>query len=302
MSSLTYDKLADYKGDHSKKFLHLWELVGNTPMIEILYNFRGKLRTIYAKCEQYNLTGSIKDRMALYILQKAYAEDAIKPYSRIIEATSGNMCISLSAIGRALGHPVTILMPDWLNRERKKIIRSLGADIILISGKDGGFQKCMDKAEEMAVADKDVFLPRQFENRYNVEAHVKTTAREIWSQLESIGLKPGAFIAGVGTGGTVMGMRNYFKMKNPSIKVHPLEPKESPTLSTGCKKGGHRIQGISDEFIPHFVDLEKLDEVVRVSDGDAILMAQQMPRQLGLAVGISSAASMVGAIYLQEIM
>ena len=300
MSMLTHDRLFDYKGDISKKFQHLWELVGNTPMVEILYRYKGKVKSIYAKCEHYNLTGSIKDRMALYILQRAYSDGAIKPYSRIVEATSGNTGISFSAIGRALGHPVTILMPDWLSRERMDIIRSLGADIKLVSKKEGGFKACIEIAEDMAAEDPDIFLPRQFENKYNSEAHAKTTAREISWQLDGIGLKPDAFVAGVGTGGTVMGMRNYLTMKNPSIKVHPLEPMESPTLSTGYKNGSHRIQGISDEFIPAIVDLKQLDEIVRVSDGDAILMAQKMAAQLGLAVGISSGANIAGAIYIQE--
>jgi cysteine synthase len=241
MSMMTFEKLQQYKGDVNKKFGHLWELVGNTPMIEILYHQEGVVRSVYAKCEQYNLTGSIKDRMALYILQRAYAEGRIKPYSRIVEVTSGNTGISFAAIGRAMGHRVTILMPEWLSQERKDIIRSLGAEIILVSKEEGGFKGCISRAEMMADNDPDIFLPRQFENRSNAEAHTKTTAREIWSQLDGIGQKPDAFVAGVGTGGTVMGMRNYFKAKNPSIRVHPLEPMESPTLSTGYKNGSHRI-------------------------------------------------------------
>jgi len=297
---MSYDKLQDYRGDISKKFNHLWELVGNTPMIEILYRFKGEVRTIYAKCEHYNLTGSIKDRMALYILQRAYSEGAIKPYSRIVEATRGNSGISFAAIGRALGHEVTILMPDWLSRERKDIIRSLGAKIILVSKEDGGFKGCINRAEMMADNDSNIFLPRQFENKSNTDAHMKTTGPEIWRQLEGVGLQPDAFVAGVGTGGTVMGMRNYLKMKNPAIKVHPLEPQESPILSTGYKNGSHRIQGISDEFIPAIVELERLDPIVRVSDGDAILMAQKIATELGLAVGISSGANLLGSVFVHE--
>lgn len=299
MSAYTVQKKT-LNTDIGKKIDHLWSMVGNTPMIEILYEYEGKTRMIYAKCEHYNLTGSIKDRMALYILQKAYYEGRIQPGDTIVEATSGNTGIAFSAIGRALGHPVTIIMPDWLSRERKDIITSLGADIILVSKEDGGFLRSIELSEEMAAMDSAIFLPRQFENEYNAEAHAQTTGPEIWKQLEYIGLRPDAFVAGVGTGGTVMGMYHYLKSKNGNIKVHPLEPRESPTLSAGYKVGSHRIQGISDEFIPAIVQLDLFDPVVQASDGDAILMAQQMAKQLGLAVGISSGANILGAIQVQE--
>lgn len=283
-----------------RKFRHLWHLVGNTPMLEILYQYNGRIQTIYAKCEHYNLTGSIKDRMALFILQQAYRENIIRPGQRIVEATSGNTGISFSAIGRALGHPVTIIMPDWLSRERKDIISSLGADVRLVSARDGGFIGAIDLAKQMAADEKNIFLPRQFENDYNVEAHAQTTGPEIWRQLDCRDLRPNAFVAGVGTGGTVMGMNNFLKKQSPSIKVHPLEPAESPTLSTGYKMGSHRIQGISDEFVPPIVSLKSLDKIVQASDGDAIIMAQQLARQLGLAVGISSGANIIGAIKIKD--
>jgi cysteine synthase A len=288
--------------DMSRKLEKLWAMVGNTPMLEILYEYKGRTRRIYAKCEHYNLTGSIKDRMALYILQRAYAENKIKPGDRIVEATSGNTGISFAAIGRALGHPVTIFMPDWLSKERIDIIRSLGALVMLVSKDQGGFLGCIALSEQMGADNPDIFLPRQFENIFNAEAHQKTTGPEIWRQLESVGLVPTAFVAGVGTGGTVMGMQHYFKKKNPQIRIHPLEPAESPTLSTGHKIGSHRIQGISDEFIPAIVKLKELSGIIRVSDGDSILMAQKMARNLGLAVGISSGANVLGAIRVQESM
>ena len=284
----------------NRKIEHLWSMVGNTPMIEILYEYEGQTRMIYAKCEHYNLTGSIKDRMALYIMQKAYSEGRIQRGDRIVEATSGNTGISFSAIGKALGHPVTIIMPDWLSKERKDIIRSLGADIISVSKEEGGFLRSIELSEEIAAMQQGIFLPRQFENEYNAEAHEKTTAPEIWKQLSNIGLQPDAFVAGVGTGGTVMGMLNYLKQQNENISIHPLEPKESPTLSTGYKIGSHRIQGISDEFIPAIVQLDKLDHIIQASDGDAILMAQEMAKKLGLAVGISSGANILGAIQVQH--
>jgi cysteine synthase len=290
------------KGLHTMddRFTHLWHLVGNTPLLRINYRYKGKDSVIYAKCEHYNLTGSIKDRMALYILQKAYESDQIKPGDRIIEATSGNTGISFSAIGRQLGHPVTIIMPDWLSKERTDIIRSLGADIIPVSKLAGGFLGSIALSQEMARQDPDIFLPKQFENKFNAEAHEKTTAREIWEELGKAGLKPDAFVAGVGTGGTVMGVHRFLESRNPYIQVHPIEPMESPTLTTGYKIGSHRIQGISDEFIPAIVQLGLLAEPVQVSDGDAILMAQKMAQQLGLAVGISSGANVIGAIKVKE--
>lgn len=282
------------------KIQHLWHLVGKTPMLAISYRYKGACRKVYVKCEHYNLTGSIKDRMALYILQKAYEHNLIKPGNVIVEATSGNTGIAFSAFGKALGHEVKIIMPNWLSKERVDIIKSLGAEVILISKEEGGFLGSIRLSEQMAEKDGTIFLPKQFENLYNCEAHEKTTGKEIWMQLQSVDLVPDAFVAGVGTGGTIMGVRNYLKKRNPAIKVHPLEPAESPTLSTGHKVGSHRIQGISDEFIPAIVRLDKLDRVIRASDGDSIIVAQKLSRQLGLAVGISSGANLIGAIQLQE--
>lgn len=277
------------------KFKHLWCLVGNTPMLELQYTYNGEASSIYVKCENYNLTGSVKDRMALYILYKAYMNCAIRPTDTIIEATSGNTGIAFSAIGRALGHQVKIIMPNWLSKERIDIIKSLGAEIQLISKEEGGFLGSIRLSEKLA-SQGGVFLPCQFENQYNIEAHERTTGREIAEQLWKVGKTPDAFVAGVGTGGTVMGVGRYLKSINPSVYIHPLEPAESPTLTTGHKIGTHRIQGISDEFIPAIVQLEKLDRVIQAADGDSILMAQKLAEQLGLAVGISSGANVIGAI------
>ena len=267
-------------------------------MLALHYRYRGEPGCIYVKCEHYNLTGSLKDRMALYILQKAYEQGSICPGDTIVEATSGNTGIAFAAIGKALGHPVRILMPDWLSRERLDIIRSLGAEVTLVSKAQGGFLGSIQLSQALAAADARVFLTQQFENCYNAEAHARTTGPEIGAQLASIGRTPTAFVAGVGTGGTVMGTGRYLKEHFPAVKIHPLEPAESPTLTTGYKVGAHRIQGISDEFIPALVQLDALDAVVQASDGDAILVAQQLAAQLGLAVGISSGANVIGAIRL----
>jgi cysteine synthase A len=256
---------------------------------------------LYAKYEQANMTGSIKDRMALHILRQAYATGRIRPGDTIVEATSGNTGISFSAIGRALGHPVTIFMPDWMSSERMALIGSFGATIVRVSRAQGGFLGSIRMSEDMAARDPRVFLPCQFANDGNVDAHAQTTGPEIWWQLRQNGLSPDAFVAGVGTGGTVMGVGRFLRSQKPGVRIHPLEPAESPTLSTGYKTGQHRIQGISDDFIPAIVKLDQLDSVVDASDGDGILMAQKLA-QIGLAVGISSGANLVGALKIQNAM
>lgn len=282
------------------QFESLRHLVSNTPMLAIHLRLAGVPSVIYAKAEHFNLTGSIKDRMAFGILRAAYSRNQLARGNRIVEATSGNTGISFAAIGRALGHPVTIYMPDWMSRERVDLIRSFGAEVRHVSAAEGGFVGSIRMTEELAAADPSVFLPRQFANEDNTRAHEETTGPEIWEQLRLVGRVPDAFVAGVGTGGTVMGVGRYLKGRNPAVRVHPLEPAESPTLSTGRKVGKHRIQGISDEFIPPVVNLASLDSVVAVHDGDAILMAQKLATQLGLAVGISSGANFLGALEVQR--
>ena len=277
----------------------LRRLVGNTPMLAIQYCLRGRRGTVYAKSEQLNLTGSIKDRMALHILDEAGRQGRIAPGATIVEATSGNTGISFAAIGRAFGYPVTIFMPDWMSRERIDLIRSFGADVVTVSREDGGFLGCIARAEAMAAEDPRVFLPSQFSNDANPRAHEATTGPEIVEQLRSNDIELDAFVAGVGTGGTVMGVGRALRQYDSNIRIHPIEPAESPTLSTGYKCGKHRIQGISDEFIPPVVRLSELDDIIAVHDGDAILMAQKLARELGLGVGISSGANMAGAIALQ---
>lgn len=276
-------------------------MIGNTPMVAISYRYKGRQHTVYAKCEYYNLSGSIKDRMALYILKEAYASGQISPDATIVEATSGNTGIAFSAIGRMLGHKVRIIMPSWMSTERKMTIGSYGAEIVLVSKEEGGFVGSIKMAEEMAAADPKVFLPCQFSNHNNVMAHQESTGPEIIAQLKKIGLRPGVFVAGVGTGGTVMGVGKALRAElGDGVRIHPLEPSESPTMSTGHKVGNHRIQGISDEFIPAIMHEDTFDEIIQVSDGDSILMAQKLASVLGLGVGISSGANLLGAIKLQQ--
>jgi len=284
----------------TSKFKALTRLVGNTPLLTLHFRYHGHHRILYAKSENLNLTGSIKDRMALRILQKAYEEGKIEPGFTIAEATSGNTGISFAALGRILGHPVKIYMPAWMSQERVQLIRSYGADVVSVSSEEGGFLGSIRMCEEFAASRKDVFLPRQFSNPANIEAHEESTGPEIWSQMLSVGKRPQAFVAGVGTGGTVMGVGKFLRKHDTSIRIHPVEPAESPTLSTGCKVGSHRIQGISDEFIPAIVHLKDLDEVISVHDGDAILMSQKLAMNLGLAVGISSGCNFLAALQAQQ--
>lgn len=289
-----------FKFGSGKQADNLWKMIGSTQLIAVAYSYAGQPeQEILVKCEQYNLTGSIKDRMALYILQKAKEMNKIHPGDLIVEASSGNTGIAFAAIGSYFGHPVKIIMPDWMSPERRALIKSYGAEIQLVSQEQGGFLGSIKMAEAMGLYD-GVFLPRQFENLYNAEAHERTTGREIGHSLLLERIKPAAFVAGVGTGGTVMGVGKYLRTLFPDMRVHPLEPAESPTLSTGYKVGSHRIQGISDEFIPEIVKLPLLDKVVQVNDGDAILIAQQLSSVLGLAVGISSGANLLGAIKVQQ--
>lgn len=283
-----------------KIFNTLSSMIGNTPLLQINLKYKGELRTIYAKAEYYSFTGSIKDRLAFYILRKAYKNNLIHKESIIAEATSGNTGISFSAIGKLLGHKVIIFMPDWMSEERKNLIKSFGADIKLVSKQEGGFMGCIKLAEEFAKENKDVFLPRQFSNNDNCETHALITGPEIWWQLNRNGIIPDGIVAGVGTGGTIMGIGIFMKKINSDIKIYPIEPSNSPTLSIGDKKGSHRIQGISDEFIPAILKLNELDEIISVDDGDAIIMAQKLSSILGLGVGISSGANFLGAIKAQN--
>lgn len=285
---------------NSERIDGLSNLIGNTPMLEITYKYRGDTRKIYAKAENMNMTGSIKDRMAFHILKKAAEKGLLIKDCRIIEATSGNTGISFSALGKALGYNVKIFMPDWMSAERINLIKSLGAEIRLVSKEEGGFLGSIRLANECALETSNSFLPCQFSNVENVEAHYLTTGHEIWWQLQFRDLVPDALIAGIGTGGTIMGAGKFLKEQNKNILLFPLEPLNSPTLSTGYKVGKHRIQGISDEFIPSIVKLDELNEVVGVDDGDAIIMAQKLASEIGIGVGISSGANFIGAVMVQN--
>ena len=285
----------------SARFETLRWLVADTPLLQIDLRLHGKPLSIFAKYEIANFTGSIKDRMALHMLSDAYLRGVIEPGQPIVEATSGNTGISFAALGRALGHPVRIYMPDWMSRERSSLIEGYGAEIIPVSAAEGGFVGSIALADAYAEEHGSIFRPQQFSSSANLAAHYHSTGPELIAQLGRLRKRPSAFVAGVGTGGTVMGVGRCFKETfGEEVRVHPMEPANSPTLRSGVKTGSHRIQGISDEFIPDIVQLNELDEIIDVWDGDAILMAQRLAKTLGLALGISSGANLLAAVKVAE--
>ncbi len=284
----------------AQRFEQLKRMVGDTPLLKIKCKYNGKVRFVYAKYEAQSFSGSIKDRVALYIMQKAYENGAADRDSIIVEATSGNTGIAFSAVGAYLGNKVQIFMPDWMSVERINLMKSYGAEVTLVSREQGGFLGSIEMTERLADKNEHIFLPKQFSNEDNCRAHFEMTAPEALKQLEFFGKTPDAVVAGVGTGGTVMGLGRRFRKTNPNCKMYPLEPLNSPTLSTGYKTGSHRIQGISDEFIPPITRLDECDEVISVDDIDSIIMAQKLSRELGIGVGISSGANFLGALIAGE--
>ncbi len=278
---------------------NLTSCIGNTPLAEIKFTYKNKTQRLFAKLEYFNLTGSVKDRMAFHILSEAIKRGELKPGDRIAEATSGNTGISMCALGAYLKHPVTIFMPDWMSKERQDLIASFGAEIRLVSSEEGGFLGSIGMADQLAEDLGDVFLPHQFDNEDNMWGQYHGLGQELIDQLKTLDLQIDGFVAGVGTGGVVMGVGRALKEANPNVIVHPLEPEESPTLSTGTKVGSHRIAGISDEFIPSICKLKDLNSVMTVSDGDSIIMAQKLAHS-GLGVGISSGANFVGTVKMMQ--
>lgn len=284
-----------------EKFATLHQMIGNTPLAEISLKYKGINTKVYAKVEYYNYTGSIKDRIALHMLEKAYAKEIIHHGDTICEGTSGNTGIAIAAVGAFLGHKVVIYMPDWMTDERKHLLKSLGAEVRLISKEEGGLNAMFGLVKKFA-AKGNVFLTEQFSNQDNVEAHYQTTGREIYKQLQPLNVIPDAVVAGVGTGGTVVGIASYLKEKNPALKVFPLEPDNSLALSQGLANDQHFIYGIGDGFVPEIASKYPMDEVITVNEIDAVLMAQKLSRSLGLGVGISSGANFLGVLKAKELM
>lgn len=267
------------------------KLIGNTPMVKIKYRYQDKVGYVYAKLEYYNYTGSIKDRVAYYILKRSKELGLLKDNQPIVEATSGNTGISFAALGAYYNHPVHIFMPDWASVERVNIMKLYKAHVHLVSKEEGGFREAIRRSEEYAKK-LDGFLPRQFENNLNVEAHYNTTAKEIVSSMPLVD----TFVSGIGTGGTLMGVAKYLKEKDKTIKIIALEPNKMPLLSGGKIIGNHKIEGIGDDFIPKIVDKEYIDDIIVIDDEDAINMSRLLAKKLGLGVGISSGANFLASV------
>jgi cysteine synthase A len=268
---------------------NILDLIGNTPLIRL----RGE--NICAKGEFLNPGGSIKDRVALAMLEGAERDGRLKPDSIIVEPTSGNTGIGVSLIGRLKGYQVRIVMPQGMSEERKKIIRALGAELILTPDEEsiGG---AVRRVEEIAGSDSRVFVPQQFENPDNPRCHYEGTARELWRQT---GGEVACFVAGVGSGGTLQGVGQFLKEHKPNVRIVAVEPKNVSAL-LGHEPGLHQIQGIGDGFIPAVLDISLVDEVIEVTDEDAIETTRQLSRDLGLLVGISSGANVWAARQLAK--
>ena len=270
--------------------------IGNTPMIKINYEYKGKKSYVYTKLEFYNLSGSIKDRVAYYIIQNAKKRGELKEGQTIVEATSGNTGIAIAALGRYYKHPVVIFMPDWASVERIKLMKGYGAKVILFSKEEGGFIRCVEEAKRMAEKD-GAFLANQFANKDNFLAQYETTGEEIVNELPE---KVGGFISGVGTGGTLMGIGKRLKEEYEGFKIVAIEPDKMPLISQGKILGSHKIEGIGDDFIPDLVDKKAIDDILLINDDDAINMSRILANELGLGVGISSGANLIGSILLNE--
>lgn len=270
-------------------------LIGNTPLIKIKYEYGNRIKEIFTKLEYYNLTGSIKDRMAEFIIKDAYRNHLLVEGQAIIEATSGNTGISLASIGAFYHNPVYIFMPDWVSSERKKIMEMYGATVTLISKEEGGFKRCIEEADLLA-SKINGFRVNQFSNPNNLLAHFQTTGAEIINKLKKVD----GVVSGIGTGGTLMGTASKIKEINSNLVVCAVEPQELPILNDENSIGSHKIDGIGDDFIPELVDRDKIDVVYDISDEDAINMSRLLSSKLGLGVGISSGCNFLGSVLLNE--
>jgi cysteine synthase A len=260
------------------------DLIGNTPLLRL----NGE--NIFAKAEFLNPGGSIKDRVALAMIKGAERAGRIHAGSILVEPTSGNTGIGIALIGQLKGYRVRIVMPEDMSEERKKLIRALGAELVLTPAR-GGIKGAVEHVRQMAAQDPNVFVPQQFENPDNPRIHYETTARELWRQMEG---DLACFVAGVGSGGTLQGVGKFLKEKNPKIKVVAVEPQNVSAI-LGHEPGLHQIQGIGDGFVPDILDLSLVDEVVEVSDEDAITTTRRLSKENGLLVGISSGANVWAA-------
>ena len=275
------------------------KLIGNTPIIKINYEYQNRRRFAYFKAEWLNFSGSIKDRVAYQIILDALKFKKLKHGQEIVEVTSGNMGLSLSAVAKSFGFKTTIFMPRGMSEERKKLLKMYGAKLILTSS----FEKAFEMAKKYA-KENNAFLASQFSNKSNITAQMKTS-KEIYLKLKG---KLKAFIAGMGTSGTLMGAVKYFrgkaflkdakklKVKPKAIKIFGLEPFSSQVFSRGVALGEHKIQGLADDFVPELYSSKNVDKIIQINDQDAIAMSDKLCKTFGFAVGISSGANFLGAV------
>lgn len=273
------------------------DLIGNTPVVELSnYEKNHNLKaTIAAKLEYFNPAGSVKDRIGLAMIEDAEKRGALKPDSVIIEPTSGNTGIGLAAVAAAKGYRLILTMPDTMSIERRNLLKAYGAEVVLTEGAKG-MKGAIAKADELAAKTPHSFIPGQFVNPANPEAHRKTTGPEIWKQTEG---KVDLFVAGVGTGGTITGVAQYLKQQKPGIGIVAVEPAASPVLSGG-KPGPHKLQGIGPGFVPKVLDLSLVDEIVTIKNEDAYAAGRELAKAEGLLVGITSGAAVHAARELAE--
>lgn len=271
------------------------DLIGNTPMIRIVYKLDGKIDYVYTKLEYYNPSGSVKDRIADYITEEAIAMRKLQPGQPIVEVTSGNTGIAFSAMGAHLHYPIHIFMPEWASEERKELMRMYGATLHEVSKEQGGYQGALELSRKFA-AEIGAYMPQQFENQDNTLAHYYGTGPEILQQLPDVG----AFISGVGSGGTLMGITHRLKLVHEDAKIIALQPDVAPLLSHGEVTGEHKIEGIGDDFVPAIYEPELVDEIMDINSDEAVNMAARLARDLGLGVGISSGANFIGAMKFNQ--
>ncbi len=271
------------------------ELIGDTPMVKLNRLVDENCAEVLVKLEYFNPGSSVKDRIALNMIEKAESEGKLKKGSIIVEPTSGNTGIGLAMVGTAKGYKVVLIMPDTMSVERRNLLKAYGAELILTPG-EKGMKGAIDKAVELVKENDNYFMPQQFENPYNPEKHMETTGVEILEQVDG---KIDAFIAGVGTGGTITGTGRVLKGKIANIKIIAVEPDSSPVLSGG-NPSPHKIQGIGAGFIPEILDMSIIDEIEKVKDEDAINMAKSLAREEGLLLGISSGAAIFAALKIAK--
>lgn len=281
----------------AKTHMNVLEIVGNTPLVEfskIAREYKSEAK-ILVKLEYLNPTGSVKDRAAKAMIEDAENRGLLKTGDVIIEPTSGNTGIGLACVAAIKGYELILIMPETMSVERRNILKAYGAKVVLTEGAKG-MEGAIEKAKELGEELSNSFIPGQFDNPVNAEAHRQTTAKEIWEDTDG---EVDIVVAGVGTGGTITGIGEYLKEKNPHIKIVAVEPKDSPMLSDG-RKGAHKIQGIGAGFVPSILNTKIYDEIIRVSNDEAFKMTKEMGKSEGVLVGISSGAALAAALEIAK--